>query len=120
MKKILTFLIVALLSGCAALYHKSVYLIDFRKYTEAGFVISPATSGFSYSPVGVLSMEIVDGKQQTVTSLSDSFHDEKTNTFMSKKKYIRTYGRRLLILSTVAVMPRKPTSWMKWSKRLRS
>jgi hypothetical protein len=64
MKKLLTLLIISLVSSCSVQrYSESYSLADFRPYTAEGFLISPFTSYASpYKSVGIISIEVIPGK----------------------------------------------------------
>lgn len=63
MKKIVLLICIALVtSSCASLYSETVYMADFRPYSEAGFLISPALSiSESYKSIGTLEIEFKPG-----------------------------------------------------------
>lgn len=63
MKKIAALVCVTLFaSSCASLYSETVYMADFRPYSEAGFLISPALSiNESYKSIGMLEIEFKPG-----------------------------------------------------------
>ena len=67
MKKIAILLTSILMMSCASLltpYSQSFAIYDFTKYTEEGFIISPAASGFEYQPVGEIAVEFTPGYQK--------------------------------------------------------
>lgn len=63
MKKIAVFVFIALFtSSCASMYSETVYMADFRPYSEVGFFITPALSiNESYQSIGALEIEFTPG-----------------------------------------------------------
>lgn len=63
MKKIVALISITLfMSSCATMYSETVYLADFRPYSEAGFFISPALSiNETYKSIGALEIEFTPG-----------------------------------------------------------
>lgn len=95
MKKVLLIAVILFLCGCSVPFQKSVSITDFRKYTEAGFIISPATSGFTYQPIGVISVKIIEGKQerQEKSQKVSSMYLGKNGEILSMAGYIEAYGK---------------------------
>lgn len=63
MKKFIIVLLAFCASSCAVQwYNEQQYLVDFRPYTEEGFIISPlSTYAAEYNPIGIVSMEFTPG-----------------------------------------------------------
>ena len=100
MKKIAILLTSILMMSCASLltpYSQSFTIYDFTKYTEEGFIISPAASGFEYQPVGEIAVEFTPGYQKGHVERFRSTHRTARN------------------LTTYTLFSRKPTSDRKGS-----
>lgn len=65
MKKLLLSLTVFVMLGCSGrVYLQRTFIGDFREYSEAGFVISPSFTGFTYEPIGLIEMEFSSGEKK--------------------------------------------------------
>lgn len=66
MKKFIAILFVFgfVFSGCKSSYYNEVVTsLDFREYTKQGFIISPTTSGFEYTPVSEINVSFYLGNK---------------------------------------------------------
>lgn len=89
MKNILLSCGVAILLSSCSLYYQnfsiSASVGDFRQYTKDGFVITPATTGYSYDPVSTIELTFYPGYKEI----------EITNpTFTEKKKILTSNNGR--------------------------
>lgn len=67
MKKILLCALIALTLNSCGLYprfSKNVVIDDFRRYTEAGFVITPLETGYTYDPLGEIQLTFYPGYKE--------------------------------------------------------
>ena len=66
-KTLLCALIALTMISCASLYPRfsqEVRTGDFRKYTDAGFVVTPSTSGYTYDPIAQIQMTFYPGTKE--------------------------------------------------------
>ena len=63
MKKYLLLMIVALTTSCRTYYSEQSNVLDFRKYTENGFVINPTASGMDFEPISMISVSFYSGEK---------------------------------------------------------
>lgn len=85
MKKFIAILFVLgfVLGGCKSSYYNEVTTsLDFREYTKQGFIISPTTSGFEYTPVSEINVSFYLGNK-----LPDDLKGKK-GIKMVKDKYL--------------------------------
>lgn len=76
MKKVLLLCLVATLASCSTMltpYSQNFSMYDFTPYTKEGFIITPAETGFTYEPVGELSIEFVPGYKKGVIKREKPF-----------------------------------------------
>ena len=67
-------------------YSEATYFADYRPYTEAGFTISPTSSGFTYESIGEIQMIFSpgykDAQTQDSTTSTVSTTGSHTNLYM--------------------------------------
>ena len=63
MKKYLLLMIVVLTTSCRTYYSEQSNVLDFRKYTESGFVINPTSSGMDFEPISMISVSFYSGEK---------------------------------------------------------
>ena len=63
MKKYLLLMIVVLTTSCRTYYSEQSNVLDFRKYTENGFVINPTSSGMDFEPISMISVSFYSGEK---------------------------------------------------------
>ena len=69
MKKVFLLCLIATLASCSTMltpYSQIFSIYDFTSYTNEGFIITPAETGFAYQPVGNISVEFVPGYKKGI------------------------------------------------------
>ena len=83
MKKVFLLCLVAILTSCSTMlppYSQNFSMYDFTSYTNEGFIITPAETGFAYQPVGELSVEFVPGYKKDIIKREKPFISQNPET----------------------------------------
>lgn len=63
MKNVFLLITVVIMTSCRTYYSEQSNVLDFRKYTESGFIINPTSSGMEFEPLSMISVSFYSGEK---------------------------------------------------------